>query len=100
MQIKSRSKRPFQLTATVGVLALVALAVPALSSANGKKVEGVRADLKQGTLQVKGGDGGQQVAISLKAGDASRIQVDAGNDGSADFSFDRGDVRVIKVKMG
>jgi Ca2+-binding RTX toxin-like protein len=100
MQIKSRSKRPFRLTATVGVLALVALAVPALSSAKGKKVEGVRADLKQGTLRVNGGDGGQQVAIRLKAADPSRIQVDAGNDGSADFTFSRGDVSVIKVKMG
>jgi hypothetical protein len=100
MQIKSRSKRPFQLTATVGVFALVALAVPVLSSAKGKKVDGVRADLKNGTLRVKGGDGGQQVALRLKAGDPSRIQVDAGDDGSADFSFDRGDVKAIKVRMG
>ena len=69
MQIKSRSKRPFQLTATVGVLALVALAVPVLSSAKGKKVDGIRADLKNGTLRVKGGDGGQRVALRLKAGD-------------------------------
>jgi hypothetical protein len=100
MQIKSRSKRPFQLTATVGVLALVALALPVLSSAKGKKVDGIRADLKEGTLRVKGGDGGQRVALRLKAGDPSRIQVDAGDDGSADFSFDRRDINAIKVKMG
>ena len=100
MQIKSRSKRPIQLTATVGVLALVALAVPVLSSAKDKKVDGTRADLKDGTLRVKGGDGGQRVALRLKAGDPSRIQVDAGDDGSADFSFDRRDVNAIKVKMG
>lgn len=100
MQIKSRSKRPIQLTATVGVLALVALAVPVLSSAKDKKVDGIRADLKDGTLRVKGGDGGQRVALRLKAGDPSRIQVDAGDDGSADFSFDRRDVNAIKVKMG
>ena len=100
MQIKSRSKRPFQLTATVGDLALVALVVPVLSSAKGKKVDGIRADLKEGTLRVKGGDGGQRVALRLKAGDPSRIQVDAGDDGSADFSFDRRDINAIKVKMG
>ncbi|MGH2984419.1 MAG: calcium-binding protein [Solirubrobacterales bacterium] len=64
------------------------------------KVDGVRADLKHGTLRVKGGDGGQQVAVRLKAGDPSRIQVDASDDGSADFSFSRGDVDAIKVKMG
>ena len=100
MQIKSRSKRPIQLTATVGVLALVALAVPVLSSAKDKKVDGIRTDLKDGTLRVKGGDGGQRVALRLKAGDPSRIQVDAGDDGSADFSFDRRDVNAIKVKLG
>jgi len=81
------------------VLALAALVAAAHASAS-KRVEGVRADLKHGTLRVKSGDGGQQVALRLKAGDPSRIQVDAGNDGSPDFSFDRGDVRAIQVKMG
>jgi hypothetical protein len=77
-----------------------ALVVAAHSSAKNNKVDGVRAAIKHGKLNVTGGDGGQQVALRLKAGDASRIQVDAGDDGSADFSFDRGDVHAIKVKMG
>ena len=56
--------------------------------------------LKHGTLMVKSGDGGQLVALRLKAGDPSRIQVDAGDNGSADFSFARSDVHAIKVRMG
>jgi hypothetical protein len=102
MNTDSRPKWPFHLiaTATVVALALAALVAPVRSSANSDKVDGVRAEIKRGTLEVKGGDGGQQVALRLQAGDPGRIQVDAGNDGSADFSFLRGDVAAIKVKMG
>jgi Ca2+-binding RTX toxin-like protein len=95
----SRPTRPYHLITAVVALALAALAVAAHSSAKSNKVDGVRAAIKHGTLNVKGGDGGQQVALRL-SGDQSRIQVDAGDDGSADFSFDRGDVHAIKVKMG
>ncbi len=102
MNTDSRPRWPFHLiaTATVAALALAALVAPARSSAKPDKVDGVRAEIKRGTLGVKGGDGGQQVALRLQAGDPSRIQVDAGDDGSADFSFSRGDVAAIKVKMG
>jgi hypothetical protein len=102
MNTDSRPKWPFHLiaTATVVALALAALVGAAHSSASNDKVDGVSADLKHGTLGVKGGDGGQRVALRLQAGDPSRIQVDAGDDGSADFSFLRGDVAAIKVKMG
>jgi hypothetical protein len=90
---------PFLAAAAVG-LALAALAVASHSAAKTQRVDGVRAALKHGTLRVNGRDGGQQVALRLKAGDANLIQVDAGNDGSADFSFARADVHAIKVKMG
>lgn len=96
-----RPKRRFHLPAAVVALALSSLVVaaPASASANGK-VEGVRAAVKHGTLNVTGSDGGQQVALRLKAGDPQTIQVDAGDNGSADFSFDRPDVQAIRVKMG
>jgi len=102
MNPSSRPKWPLQLiaTATIAALALAALAVPALASANSDKVDGVRAEIRRETLEVKGGDGGQQVALRLKAADPNTLQVDAGDDGSADFSFARGDVHAIKVKMG
>jgi Ca2+-binding RTX toxin-like protein len=98
---KDNPKRRFHLPAAVVALALSGLAVaaPAYASASGK-VEGVRAAVKHGTLNVTGSDGGQQVALRLKANDPSTIQVDAGDNGSANFSFARGDVSAIKVKMG
>jgi Ca2+-binding RTX toxin-like protein len=96
----TRPRWPFQFLTTVVVLVLAALVVPALASASNDKVDGVRAQIKRGTLDVKGGDGGQRVALRLTAGDPSRIQVDADDDGSADFSFARSEVRAIDVKMG
>jgi len=99
MNPNSRPKWPLQLIATVAALAL-ALVVPALASANDEPVDGVRAEIKRGTLEVKGGDQSNAVALRLKAGDPNTVQVDAGDDGSADFSFARGDIDAIKVKMG
>jgi Ca2+-binding RTX toxin-like protein len=95
----SRPRR-FRLPAAVAALALtgVVAALPAYASGGGK-VNGVRAAVKHGTLNVRGSDGGQQVGLRLN-GAGNQIQVDAGNDGSADFSFAAGDVDAIKVKMG
>ena len=100
MNTYSRPKRPFQLIATVGALALGALVVPFSASAKDDKVDGVRADVKHGTLEVKSGDRDNKVALRLKADDPNRVQVDVGDDGSADFSFTRGDLDAINVKMG
>ena len=96
----SRPRR-FRLRTVVAAVALASViaALPAYASGGGK-VSGVRAAVKHGTLNVTGSDGGQQVALRLAAGDPSTIQVDAGNDGSADFSFAAGEVDAIKVKLG
>jgi RTX calcium-binding nonapeptide repeat (4 copies) len=96
----SQPRRRFHLPAAVVALALVGVvaAVPASASASGK-VNGVRAAVNHGKLNVTGSDGGQQVALRLN-GAGTQIQVDAGNDGSADFSFASGAVDAIKVKLG
>ena len=96
----SRPVRQHFLTAAAVGLSLAALAVAAPASAKNGKVDGVRAAVNHSTLNVTGSDGGQQVALRLKAGDPSRIQVDAGDDGSADLSFASDDVDAIKVKLG
>ena len=90
--------RPIQLAVALAAVAIAVLVTADYSSAAGK-VDGVRASLKKGTLKVKGGDQANSVALRLN-GDQSRIQVDVGDNGSADFSFDRRDVDQIKVKMG
>ena len=109
IKTSSRPTWPILTAAAVG-LTLATLAVPAHSSAHSKsahsksahshKVDGVRATVKHDTLNVKGSSRGDTIALRLKAGDPSRIQVDVGDNGSADFSFARGDVSTINVKGG
>ena len=96
----SRPKWPFHLIATLVVLVLAALAVPVTSSATKHKVDGVTAKVKRGTLDVKGSHQADAVVVRLKAGDPNQIQVDVGDDGSADFSFARTDVSAISVRVG
>ena len=95
-----RPNWPFRLIATVVVAVLAALAVAVPSSASNDKVDGVRAEVKRGTLNVMGGDQADAVALRLKAGDSTVVQVDVGDDGSADFSFARRDIDASGIKMG
>jgi hypothetical protein len=99
MTINSHAKLP-HFMATGAILALVALAAPAAADASPGKPGGVRAELDNGTLQVEGGNRPNAVALRLKNGDPNQIQVDAGDNNSADFTFARGDVRAISVAMG
>jgi hypothetical protein len=96
----SSSTRLLIAAAAAATLAITALLAAAHSNANKHRVDDVRAALKHGTLKVQGGHGGQKVALRLNAGDPTRIEVDARDDGSADFSFARAYVREIKVRMG
>jgi Ca2+-binding RTX toxin-like protein len=94
MSISSHPKRHF--LATAAVLAAAALIAPAGASA---RAPGVSAELDNGTLHVDGGDRPNAVALRLKQGDSSRLQVDAGDNNSADFSFARDAVRAISIRM-
>jgi hypothetical protein len=102
MQTPSTPRRRFRrmATATGAVLALAALAAPAGAGADDDDDDdGVRASLKRGALTVKGGDEADTVALRLN-GDQSQIQVDVGDNGSADQSFARAAVAAITVKAG
>ncbi|HEX6712199.1 MAG TPA: hypothetical protein VF066_02400 [Thermoleophilaceae bacterium] len=83
--------------AIVGTALLVAAP---MAGAQDQKIDGVRAELQHGTLQIRGGDQPNVVALRLKSGDPTVIQVDVGNDASPDFSFARSQVEAINVKMG
>lgn len=100
MNITSKPTRLFQLSATIAALAVPAIVASPIASAHDNKVDGVRAEIKRGTLEIKGGGQDNVVALRLKAGDANVVQVDVGDDGSADFSFARRDVEAINVKLG
>src|SRR5215208_2190096 len=96
MNSDRRHQRPFRL-ATLAVFAVAALLAPAVSSASNQKVDGVRVKLKHGTLEVRGSRDTDAVALRLKAGDPNRVEVDVGNDDSADFSFQRQTVKSLAV---
>jgi Ca2+-binding RTX toxin-like protein len=100
MTITSHAKWPLILAAAVAALVLAALGFPSGASASSSGVRGVDAELDNGTLNVNGGDRPNAVALRLKAGDQTRIQVDAGDNGSPDFTFLRGDVDAISIRMG
>ena len=102
MHTNSQPGWPVHLVAAASVVALVLAALVAAVTASAKpvKVDGVRAEIKRGTLNVKGGDQANAVSLRLKAGDPNVIEVDVGDDGSADFSFASSDVAAIKVKTG
>jgi len=53
--------------------------------------------LKHGVLKIKGSDANDNIALRLQAGDPGVLQVDVGDDGSADFSFDRDKIAAIAV---
>src|SRR5215207_6001514 len=93
----NRRRESLWLLATMAVLAVAALLAPAVSSASNHNVDGVRAKLKHGTLEVTGSRDRDAVALRLKAGGPSRVEVDVGNDGAADFSFQRQTVKRLAV---
>ena len=83
----------------VAVAAAFAAAI-GVSSAAAAPYHGVKASLNYGTLAVKGTKGSDKIALRLKAGDSTVLEVDAGDDRSAEFSFPRADVARIVVDGG
>jgi hypothetical protein len=53
--------------------------------------------LKHGVLTIEGTEVSDKIVLRLQAGQPGILQVDVGDDGSADFSFERADVARISV---
>ena len=53
--------------------------------------------LKHGLLSIEGTNAADSITLRLKAGDPSTLQVDVGDNGSADFKFARAKVSAITV---
>jgi Ca2+-binding RTX toxin-like protein len=67
-------------------------AAPALAS--------YTAGVQGGTLQINGDDASDTLALRLVSGAPNTLQVDVGNDGTADFEFDRSTFTAISVHAG
>jgi Ca2+-binding RTX toxin-like protein len=76
---------------------VAAVAAVGVSSGAAAPYHGVTASIYRGTLMVKGSKGSDKIALRLKAGDSSMLEVDAGDNGSADFSFPRAGIARIVV---
>jgi hypothetical protein len=80
----------------VALTAIAAAAtVPVVSAA-----PSLRAGVVDGTLRVSGSPLGDQITLRLSALDRTQLQVDVGNDGSADASFDLDTFQAIHVDAG
>jgi Ca2+-binding RTX toxin-like protein len=58
------------------------------------------ANVQHGTLQITGDHASDRLALRLAAGDPNTLQVDVGDDGTADFSFNRRTFTAIHVQGG
>ncbi|HEV8459567.1 MAG TPA: calcium-binding protein [Gaiellaceae bacterium] len=58
------------------------------------------AHVQAGTLKITGDGASDKLALRLQAGSPSILQVDVGNDGTADFTFDRTTFTAIDVEAG
>jgi Ca2+-binding RTX toxin-like protein len=67
-------------------------AAPALAS--------YTAGVQNGTLQIKGNGASDKLALRLSPTDPNTLQVDVGEDGTVDFSFDRSTFTAINVQAG
>jgi hypothetical protein len=67
-------------------------AAPALAS--------YTAGVQNGTLQIKGDGANDKLALGLSPTDPNTLQVDVGEDGTVDFSFDRSTFTAINVQAG
>ncbi|HEX6723937.1 MAG TPA: calcium-binding protein [Gaiella sp.] len=56
--------------------------------------------LQHGVLTIEGTDAGDRIALRLAAGDSGVLQVDVGDDGTADFSVARAEIGAIVVNGG
>jgi Ca2+-binding RTX toxin-like protein len=111
----SLAMRPVQLAAwTVALAAALAAAAgfavdpahaaPALKA---DKASHLRADVKfkhprleRGLLTIEGTDAGDKIALRLEAAEPDVLQVDVGDDGSAEFSIKRKHIAAIAVDAG
>jgi Ca2+-binding RTX toxin-like protein len=90
--------------AAAGIMAGRGSAAPALTAHKASHLRAAagvkRPRLTHGVLTVAGTDASDRIALRLRAGDSGTLEVDVGDDGSAEFSFDRGRVTSIAVAAG
>jgi Ca2+-binding RTX toxin-like protein len=92
----SRRRLPASVGASaLGLFLLATAGTPAVAAA-----PTVTAGVDGGTLHVSGGPLAEQIALRLNSADPNELQVDVGDDGSADHTFALSTFRAIDVAAG
>jgi len=89
-----------RLAGSVAVTAIAAAGALGVAVGQAKAAQPVRAHLAHGVLTIEGSKTSDEIAIRLDAGVPNVLQVDVGDDGSADSSFDRSKIAAITVHGG
>jgi len=79
---------------------IVASATAMLSFGAAPALASYTAGVQGATLQIKGNGAGDKLALRLSPTDPNTLQVDVGDDGAADFAFDRSTFTAIDVQAG
>jgi Ca2+-binding RTX toxin-like protein len=95
--IRLKESRPVRLAASAAAVATAVAVAGAIVAGPGTAAP---SKLKHGVLRIKGTSASDKIALRLKAGEPGILQVDVGDDGSADFSFERADIEKIAVNAG
>src|SRR2546423_8468014 len=66
----------------------------------GQALAAYTARVQDGTLRIVGDAASDKLALRLDGGSANTLQVDVGDDGTADFSFARTTFTAISVQAG
>src|SRR6187399_1822436 len=88
---------PLAVFAAALVVAVVAAAGLATQA---NAAQAVKATLKHGGLTIKGTKASDKITLRLQTGDPGILELDVGDDGTADFSFERTSVAKIAVDGG
>ena len=88
-------RRALQLCAVTGAALAGTFAFGAQSA-----LAAYTANVQNGTLQINGDRASDKLALRLAPGDPNTLQVDVGDNGTADFSFDRTTFTAIHVQGG
>jgi RTX calcium-binding nonapeptide repeat (4 copies) len=84
----------------VGVAATAALGIGLATGGSALAAPPNTAAVENDTLTINGSSHDDAIALRLAAGAPTTLQVDFGDDGSADFSFDRTTFSSIEVSLG
>jgi Ca2+-binding RTX toxin-like protein len=83
--------------ASAGIVATQGRAAPGKPAPPPKPAKFKHPKVKHGVLKIKGTHADDNIALRLQAGDPGVLQVDVGDDSSADFSFERDTIAAIAI---